>query len=364
MIILIGACGTVLFLRMNNGFTKKIESANVSKRIAQTDYQSDPQSGYARLSDEEKSIYAILVQSTDNFESHIDLNGLNITVDGLTRIWQAFYQDNPQYFWFNSYSYEYDPGSNIINSMDLSYTCDKATRDQKQSEIDKKVAAIEAQIPEDADEYTVVKTVHDLIISETKYGYASADNQNIASVFIDGESVCAGYSKAMEYILKDMGLFCTVVDGQAKDRGAHEWNLVKMNDQYYYVDVTWDDPGFADADDHENCIEYTFFGITTDELLINHTIDDPLGGIAQCTATENNYFVHEGKLFGADGMRDFITGLKQSIARGDKDYCARFSSSDLLDTAVLTMSNTDLSGYTTVSYIRHDDMGVITVLLN
>ena len=95
MIILIGACGTVLFLRMNNGFTKKIESANVSKRIAQTDYQSDPQSGYARLSDEEKSIYAILVQSTDNFESHIDLNGLNITVDGLTRIWQAFYQDNP-----------------------------------------------------------------------------------------------------------------------------------------------------------------------------------------------------------------------------------------------------------------------------
>ncbi|MDD2414688.1 MAG: hypothetical protein PHI94_05900, partial [Eubacteriaceae bacterium] len=254
MIILIGACGTVLFLRMNNGFTKKIESANVSKRIAQTDYQSDPQSGYARLSDEEKSIYAILVQSTDNFESHIDLNGLNITVDGLTRIWQAFYQDNPQYFWFNSYSYEYDPGSNIINSMDLSYTCDKATRDQKQSEIDKKVAAIEAQIPEDADEYTVVKTVHDLIISETKYGYASADNQNIASVFIDGESVCVGYSKAMEYILKDMGLFCTVVDGQAKDRGAHEWNLVKMNDQYYYVDVTWDDPGFADADDHENCI--------------------------------------------------------------------------------------------------------------
>ena len=35
-------------------------------------------------------------------------------------------------------------------------------------------------VPAGADEYTIIKTVHDAIISQTTYGLSSADNQNIA----------------------------------------------------------------------------------------------------------------------------------------------------------------------------------------
>ena len=65
------------------------------------------------------------------------------------------------------------------------------------------------------------------------------------------QSVCAGYSKATQYLLEQLGVFCTYVTGKTTEGGNHAWNLVKCNGDYYYVDTTWGDPVFQQEEGEE-----------------------------------------------------------------------------------------------------------------
>lgn len=136
-----------------------------------------------------------------------------------------------------------------------------------------------------------------------------------------------------------------------------------MDGQYYYVDATWDDPAFADNGDTNQCVEYTFFGITTEELNRNHQIIDWLGGMARMhgdpgqllraggPAVQRRRYrrVHRGA---PERHRVRIPGLQCQVLQR------------VLDTAVHAMEVSNLTALATLSYIRHDDLGVITVLIN
>ena len=60
------------------------------------------------------------------------------------------------------------------------------------------------------------------------------------------KSVCEGYARAFKYILDDLGIPCIIVCGVGTntngDTEKHAWNYVYLNNNWYAVDVTWDDP--------------------------------------------------------------------------------------------------------------------------
>ena len=86
--------------------------------------------------------------------------------------------------------------------------------------------------------------MYDPVVDEVDYDESAPDNQNIYSIFVNRQSVCAGYSKATQYLLEQLGVFRTYVTGKTTEGGNHAWNLVKCNGDYYYVDTTWGDPVF------------------------------------------------------------------------------------------------------------------------
>ena len=45
---------------------------------------------------------------------------------------------------------------------------------------------------------------------------------------------------------------------------SHIWNLVLLDDKWYHIDLTWDDPVYTNID--INKIEYDYFLKTTNEL--------------------------------------------------------------------------------------------------
>lgn len=90
-------------------------------------------------------------------------------------------------------------------------------------------------IPSDASDYEKIKYVYEYIIDLTDYDANGIDTQNIQSVLLYQKSVCAGYSKAFQYILNRMGLFCTYITGTIRDGGDHGWNMVRIGENYYYV---------------------------------------------------------------------------------------------------------------------------------
>ncbi len=57
---------------------------------------------------------------------------------------------------------------------------------------------------------------------------------------MNGCAICRGYASAYQLLCEAADLSCSMVEGDA-DGVGHMWNLVTLNDETYYVDVTWAD---------------------------------------------------------------------------------------------------------------------------
>lgn len=120
------------------------------------------------------------------------------------------------------------------------------------------------------------KAIHDYIIKTTRY-----DNENFQKnttpieshtaygVFINKTAVCEGYAIAMKKMLDAVNIDSLIVVGKA-DGYDHAWNLVKLENQWYHVDPTWDDPiKFIDGK-IVDVLSYEYFNITDKEMSKTH----------------------------------------------------------------------------------------------
>ena len=89
----------------------------------------------------------------------------------------------------------------------------------------------------------VIRDIHDLLIERMMYDtdLTNRNKFNAYGALIDGMAVCQGYSSAMKWILDEIKVPCIQVFGLA-DGGRHAWNLVCINQVWYGIDMTWDDP--------------------------------------------------------------------------------------------------------------------------
>ncbi len=91
---------------------------------------------------------------------------------------------------------------------------------------------------------------------------------NIYGAIASGTSICEGYAKAFKYLCKKANLWCNLVEGTSNGTG-HMWNLVKLNDEYYHVDITWSD----NQDVAPNSLEwFKYFIVSEDKILLDHEI--------------------------------------------------------------------------------------------
>lgn len=95
--------------------------------------------------------------------------------------------------------------------------------------------------------YAKVRSLHDTLVDTVEYERTDGKPSNrsaahnILGVINDGTGVCEAYARAFELVLNYVGVDNLVVTGIA-NKGDHAWNMVKLDDdQYYFVDCTWDD---------------------------------------------------------------------------------------------------------------------------
>ena len=107
---------------------------------------------------------------------------------------------------------------------------------------------------------------HDYIINNTKYDSNRSENNIIDyrsdiayGTFIDHYALCGGYSDAMALFLEKMGIKNFKVASS-----NHVWNAVYLNDNWYNLDLTWDDPV---TPDNRDILDHSYFLVSTDKLL-------------------------------------------------------------------------------------------------
>ena len=113
--------------------------------------------------------------------------------------------------------------------------------------------------------YNNIKMVHDYLINNVEYDSTLAKDNiyNIYGALVNKQSVCEGYAKAFKYLLDEMQIPCVMVIGQATNSKGetenHAWNYVRINNSWYAVDSTWDDPVIIGNGTISNDIKYKYF---------------------------------------------------------------------------------------------------------
>lgn len=220
----------------------------------------------------------------------------------LDKVFRCVMNDHPEIFYVSGYSYtDFSLGDRFLFSG--TYTMSSEEIEETREEIDRCAKKCLSGLSDSASDYQKVKYVYEYLIKNTEYDKDSAENQNICSVFLYGKSVCQGYAQATQYLLQRAGVFCTLVPGTVNQEESHAWNLVKMDGQYYYLDTTWGDASYQNASGGSDAwlnpppqINYDYLGVTTQQLLKTHRIDD-LIPYPECVCMDCNYYVREGTYF-------------------------------------------------------------------
>lgn len=174
----------------------------------------------------------------ENFEEQIDLSAYNVSPQNLTRLFANATKNSPYLFYVDkNLSYTYRTGGNVF-SVTPKYNCTQAEfkqmRDFCQSEV-KKIAVI---ANEGESELKKLIYAHDIICRSFSYDLTLESN-NIYTFLTMKKGTCQGYTWTYMAVLRELGIECEYV---ASDSIIHIWLKVKIDDEWYYSDVTWDDP--------------------------------------------------------------------------------------------------------------------------
>lgn len=200
-------------------------------------------------------------------------------------------------------------------------------------------------ISQEATDYEKVLYIHDYIIDTTVYDAASAEENDgsgkklsdrvykSASIYgclVEGKAICTGYTAAFQYLLNDLGVESGRVSGYTVEGSAtgHQWNYVSVDGEYYYIDLTWDDPL---TEDGSNTKKYTYFLVGEKELEITHTFGENFTKLG-CENTQYNYYVQQGLYAGSYNYKTVSNIISRNFSDGEVEI--KFSSPEELNKAV------------------------------
>ena len=200
---------------------------------------------YAMLDNRGKSIYRqIYANAKEVYPVFMPVE--QVTLDQLRNIFSAVYNDHPELFWLETaYSCKYRRDGSCVE-IELQFNRTVQNLDDARAVFEGNASQIVSEAQNLSNDYEKEKFVHDELIEKVSYNLGAEMNQSAYSALVNGQTVCAGYARAYQYLLQQLGIPCYYCTGYAGER--HAWNIVALDDGYYNVDATWDDSGNGQYD--------------------------------------------------------------------------------------------------------------------
>ena len=257
-------------------FTVKhiVESSQKSTLLSNNSYASNNNYSFVQLTDEfqpksRKDIiniyYTVLNSGMDRFTFYCpsEYKDCLNDVDNVSNDQNLLSNINnyvPVYNSFQNIETEFDTLGKVDIIIRHSYTKKQIT------ELEDKVNTIlNSTIKDTMTNEDKIKAIHDYIINNTKYDKDRSDNKvklynsdTAYGALIEHYAICGGYSDSMKLFLDKLGIENYKISSE-----NHIWNLVKLNNEWFHLDLTWDDPV---TNTGEDVLEYDYFLITTEEL--------------------------------------------------------------------------------------------------
>lgn len=338
-------------------------SSSVSSRIR-----------YEQLSDVQKAAYEELYEGILNHEESINVSEAIDETD-LDRVYDAIINtaDFELIYPTRRYEFKYDVLTGNVYKVNPTYEVSLEERDYMQSQVDAVVEDVVAQTT-DLDVFQTVKFFHDYVILNCSYDDSLTNYSNAYGALVEGKAVCEGYARAFKYLCDRVGIPCELVIGSTNV--DHMWNVVQIDGDWYHIDLTWDDPKNKDGD----YISYTYFNLTQNDILKDHTIDDSYT-VPLANSTAMNYFNYYGlSVASVDEFGDKLYGQIYDAVLHNRQYVYfRAESQEVYEGMLYSLGNdyvlysdmeeaSESAGATldtsSVSYSYDDVMLTLTIALN
>lgn len=305
MLSLFSGCEKDKKVTENNNTTIETTTQNLNKENDDNSYQDidikdleksdyyipvEQKNGYNSLeTDDQRTFYDMVVESTSAIAEDKDEQGfypcsiVNFENTVLTQaeirlVITAVKEDNPMLFWLtDNFGFSNTNGYTALQLY--SYASPEDVKSM-QSKLNEKVNEFINSVEYGLDEFNLELTVHNYILDNCEYAdnVKSADDDYLAftpyGAIVNGSAVCEGYAKAFGYLLSQLGIESKGILGKGSQE-LHMWNAVKIDDNWYYTDVSWDDS--------KEYSKYDYFNITETQLKNDHTIS-PL--YSECTSDQ------------------------------------------------------------------------------
>lgn len=322
-ILLIILVHPVLKELKNNPDTEKKESTEAFQEIPYQEVSVEEESlavhyYYGLLNEEEKGIYQEIYQGMAGHEDEIYIHCKD--AEQANRILGEVLRDYPDFFWcdgaVSSTSYEQGDGKESYTIVSPEYNCSAEEKEIRQQQIDEVTSGVLQGISDEASDYEKILYVYEYIVNSVEYDLEAPDNQNIYSSLVGKRSVCAGYSKAAQYLLERLGISAIYVTGMANGSNSHAWNLVRCGGEYYHVDTTWGDPVYQIAEGEEapqwENISYDYMCCNDEEIYRTHQADAEYP-LPACNGMTWNYYVVNGMYYDSYDADVALNALNSAI---------------------------------------------------
>lgn len=261
---------------------------------------------YSQLGENEKIIYEKLYENKENLKTgtytiqfgnaFYDIlsqeNGSDKLQEEYQTAIEAFTYDNPDVFYIDVtkmyinietiqkiFSTKYNV---YINSAkDPTYLLDGFTSKEQIDQCESQVIAVKNQILNQIagkNDIEKMKYIHDYLVDTIEYDQTFTEKNiyNIYGALVSKTCVCEGYAKALQYLLNETELENIIITGTATNSDGktenHAWNYVNINEKWYAIDTTWDDPIIVGGGKLTNTIRYRYFLKGSSTMNKNHFI--------------------------------------------------------------------------------------------
>lgn len=318
-----------------SGEPKEIEELR-QMEVAQSE-EGHQEYYFKQLTEEEQRVYRELLKGIRAREKEFYLTISDD--DSIDRSYHAVLKDHPEIFWAHNrekiYKTTYSGSDYCVFTPGYTYTDGEI--DEIQTAMEQSFQEVRALIPEDAGDYEKVRIVYTYVIDHTQY-QTGEDDQSIAGVFWKKSAVCAGYAGAVQYLLERLDIPCIYVDGSTKgSTEGHAWDIVKIGQEYYYVDATnGDQPDFLNGDaaqlEEHKTILYDYLCPFPEEYEKTYTPSEELT-VPACTAKDLDFYVLNQGYFEDYSWQDIYDYCKMRLDNGVAVVRFKFGSQEAFSEA-------------------------------
>ena len=263
---------------------------------------------YEQLNKEQQRAYYAMKEGLLNLQDSFAVPMLS--QKELSDIYFMIRLDCPAIFYSVTFSYRYYPDSTAVEMIPQYLFSKDKIREHRQA-MESRVKKLARQVA-NLDDKGKELFIHDFIVENVRYDKLKKEySHEIIGALGNGVAVCEGMAKAVKILCDELNIWCIIALSEANpDKGIkyrHAWNVIRIDGQYYHLDVTFDNSLSKD-----DTVRYDYVNLSDKQIFRDH--EPVIWKVPVCS--DNDHFYYKEKKVSWTTVDEVRNRTKQAVKKG------------------------------------------------